>query len=361
MDFLQLLPQDLVFYHILKSLDFTSRLRAAAVCRAWRRISLAAPPMADMPWIWFTWEDKPTSVKKQYLRNLRATKEDAYGCRGPYLTLLTSEQSTKKKPKYIIYSPFNADIFQLPCTIRDEKGSRHPVKWMVSTQLSSDPPNCMVAALDGDHSLYVCRPGDRDWVKGPKTFQCVSDMLFYKGELYCTDGDEIVAFDIGYVHGNDNDGDSLYARGREVLVHRDEDWCRTNKDGGQYVEEYYLVECGGELLLVVHSDLRKHCYDNKITFTVYRVDQEKGMLVRVDDLGDRMLFVQRGCSQSWSAPEPASDNFFTNNCIYFAAYMYLQKKFRVGKFRLGSSFCEFQSIRGFRPDIQILGTSMYPD
>lgn len=132
---------------------------------------------------------------------------------------------------------------------------------------------------------------------------------------------------------------------------------------------YYLVESAGELLVVARHNSRRfhahHAVDHKVAFSVHRVDEEKGQLERVYELGDRMLFVEVGCSQSWSRPELTSD-FFSENCIYMVVYVGgsdIARSYRLGKFPIGgdleTSFSEFHED-GFH-NMPIWVTPIYPN
>lgn len=157
-------------------------------------------------------------------------------------------------------------------------------------------------------------------------------MMFYKGELYCIDAERIMAYDIQSIYDNR----FCCAPWRDVLVHhKDDEWNKTYRDDRPYGRQHFLVESGGELLVVGKYTSTIFYHDHKIRLNVHRVDQEQRRLVPMDGLGDhRMLFVGRGWSQSWSrlmnkvdiTREPSK--FFTENWIYFLIPMvslYLNK------------------------------------
>lgn len=82
--------------------------------------------------------------------------------------------------------------------------------------------------------------------------------------------------------------------------------------------EDYLVESCGELLLV-QLRLSGWCEPGKVTLKVYKVVEEEvgseeRKLVPINDLKDKMLFVGKCCSRSWSG---SASGFFLTNCIYF--------------------------------------------
>lgn len=133
----------------------------------------------------------------------------------------------------------------------------------------------MVAAIcSGD--LYICWSGDDDWTKvrlaGTKRYSFVADMMFYKGELYCIDAERIMAYDIQSIYVNR----FSCAPWRDVLVHhKDDEWNKIYRDDRPYGRQHFLVESGGELLVVGKYTSTIFYHDHKIRFNVHRVDQEQ--------------------------------------------------------------------------------------
>lgn len=84
-----------------------------------------------------------------------------------------------------------------------------------------------------------------------------------------------------------------------------------------------------------------------ITSSVHMIEQERGRLVQVEDLGDQMLFVSKGSSRSRTGSVQTQCGFFSTNCVYFISHSrgcsYLGK-FCLGKGQLGSSFAVFHSL-----------------
>lgn len=137
----------------------------------------------------------------------------------------------------------------------------------------------MVVAKCYYGDLYICRPGDDDWMKvptGTKHYFHVFDMIFYKGELYCIDEEWIMAYDIQHMYDNINNFSPAPAPApapRDGLVyHEDDAWCNIYGDEQQYSRKHYLVESGGELLVVTQYVSTKFNYDHIIEFTVHRAD-----------------------------------------------------------------------------------------
>lgn len=101
----------------------------------------------------------------------------------------------------------------------------------------------------------------------------------------------------------------------------------------------YLVESGEELLLVRRLDNRHISRD--VYFQVFKLEIVEGRLegaVQLTELGERMLFVGRGCSMSWSAQVQRNSEFFKNNCIYFF-FQSKRNQYGVGRFDLEVNVC----------------------
>lgn len=61
------------------------------------------------------------------------------------------------------------------------------------------------------------------------------------------------------------------------------------------------MESCGELLLIQRCRSGGHCEPEKVNFKVYKILEEEGgseerMLVPINDMGDKMQFVGKGCS-----------------------------------------------------------------
>lgn len=135
------------------------------------------------------------------------------------------------------------------------------------------------------------------------------DLIFHKGELYCINKDgEVVAFDVSNNH----------AAPPRVAVPTRHDYKAPTSSF-----TYYLVEssCGDLLEVALDGSRVMRSSRDELAFTVHRVDEERGEMVRVDDIGDQMLFVGAGCSRSvLNGSRSWPFEFFTRNSIYFFYY-----------------------------------------
>ncbi|KAK0595735.1 hypothetical protein LWI29_009514 [Acer saccharum] len=74
----------------------------------------------------------------------------------------------------------------------------------------------------------------------------------------------------------------------------------------------YLVEFGDEILLVIR--FLRNCFEETYDFKVFRLDLRKKEWVKLDNLGDCVIFAGRNCSRCYSAKELGGG---MGNCIYF--------------------------------------------
>ncbi|KAF5749566.1 F-box protein [Tripterygium wilfordii] len=87
---------------------------------------------------------------------------------------------------------------------------------------------------------------------------------------------------------------------------------------GQFFK--YLMESSGDILLVI----RFFRYVITCSFTIYRLDIGRKEWVKLDDLGDQILFLGKTTSRSYSAKELG---FVRGNCIFFTdVYRYNRYK-----------------------------------
>ncbi|KAK1584200.1 hypothetical protein Q3G72_030739 [Acer saccharum] len=128
----------------------------------------------------------------------------------------------------------------------------------------------------------------------------------------------------------------------------------------------YLVEFGDEILLVKRF-LRKDDFEETYDFKVFRLDMCKKEWVKLDSLGDCVMFLGRNCSRCYSAKELWGDDDM-GNCIYFTngcglrRGMHMEKEFSCslekddwGIFRLnsegGSEGFSYLAKQGKRPPV----------
>ncbi|TXG50091.1 hypothetical protein EZV62_025966 [Acer yangbiense] len=156
--------------------------------------------------------------------------------------------------------------------------------------------------------LAYVRGGDKVWTTIKTWHSSYSDIIFYKEQFYALDAcGRIMVFDVG--GDNPMEARQVATMPYEILV--------------KYVERLYIVESGGELLVVsreiarsspINEESRKSTYDSTLYFHVFKVDLNTNTWTKINELGNRALFLGNNSSMSVEALE---NSFCKPNCIYF--------------------------------------------
>lgn len=377
MAFQQHIPDEVVFSHIFYRLDIITRVRFTAVCRLWRALSREATP--PMPCFFCFGTSTATSSTTDHRvpslfdpisttsHNLPYPGEminrPAAGCHGPYLAYTVGGLSSSTSyscdptisaswpPRSFLYNPFSGETLQLPCTARYPDGRIKPMGSLFKAQLSSTPSSgrpCLVAAVtvDSMDTIYICWAGQDgqgdQWVASALVGDKIHDLIFHKGELYCIcDKARILAFDLQRRHPLPNT--VLFGPTPRTVTpgSKPKPYGPHGREFEDYLVRYNLVESCGELLVVTQFEHWEQPVRPKIYCDVHRVEED-GALVRVDDLGDTLLFLGWGCSRSWQSCgySELHDEFFRKNCIYFTQLFEGSGDFKLRRFCVGSSFAE---------------------
>ncbi|XP_058077374.1 F-box protein At2g26160-like [Magnolia sinica] len=204
--------------------------------------------------------------------------------------------STKEQIKL----PFRANIWHLDDNniyrVKDFTSHRIPHS---SAILSSAPTsdNCMVLIVDANNLFGFCRRGDARWTVIKEV--PFDDVTWYKGRVYFIR--RRYHRKIWKLLQNPNFGGW---KGLTIKV------VEIEKDYNGY--QAYLVESCGELLMVLK--LRRR-HGSRKKFCVFKMDERGRFSIKVESLGDQMLFVGKRCSKSFSATKLSG---FEENCIYYS-------------------------------------------
>lgn len=168
-----------------------------------------------------------------------------------------------------------------------------------------------MAAIDNAKKLRILRFGaDKDWtcLSSPND-NCINatDLLFRGEELCYIIGQlSMKSLKLQHLFTSDHRFTSkpLVFSPEEKVIDRDR--------GIELIGCNIVESCGGVLVVTVpYGPLRPGDYCSKIVL--------EGRLVPVNDLGDLMVLVGRGCSSSWSG-KGSSCGFSSNNCIYLVTW-----------------------------------------
>ncbi|XP_058068861.1 uncharacterized protein LOC131218197 [Magnolia sinica] len=177
--------------------------------------------------------------------------------------------------------------------------------------LSSDPTSgdCIVVIVCSMNTFAFCRVGDAAWTaleRKPNQRHCISDITFYNGRLI------IVRF-ISRLEIFELDLCPNSAKWKPLLIPQLE---YPHNSGVGYARGIYLVESCGELLMVlrIYYCLGEYRPRSRLmtTFCLFKMDTNSSGWIKVESLGDQMLFL----GYPKSIPTKGLSGF-KRNCIYF--------------------------------------------
>lgn len=343
MDLVKQLPQDIVIHHIFPRLDYTSWVRAAGVCRAWRDLSLQlVPPPPDIPWMWLSdkqynhfflsFPSTPTSPLLPCPLEVRIGSTIA-SCRQYLLICPPPLGPPPRTPRNaLIYNPFTGDAFSLP-PLPPRRTWKFRCGALSCLPSCSGSKSCVFVAaiVNFVGAVHICRLGDRKWARA-FNMGVYNNLIFHRGLLYSINiHRRIMAMDVV----------NQAALPPRVVVPAKQytHLSRSLQRNYPFTFTYFLVEsCHGELLVVTRYYLTRRCLRLPI-FTVHKVDEQAGKLMPVNDLGDQMLFVGHGGARSsWYRAHAWPSDFFSCNTIYFfnldERLVNGQSQYSFGKFSL---------------------------
>ncbi|KAI9186068.1 hypothetical protein LWI28_013441 [Acer negundo] len=196
-----------------------------------------------------------------------------------------------------------------------------PIKDMVNSKLvfSGDPgkQNCVYMLLCYIGSTFdVWIPEAKHWCQcGPEEVtDDLIDLICFKGSFYLLTNEYNIRV-LDATHAYSTIQTQGYKKQIDTRFHKIEmssDIPRENTPCIDIQIFRYMVEFGDGILLIVRflKDNFKETYD----FKVFRLDMSKKEWVKLDSLGDCVIFLGRNCSRCYSTKELGGD---MGNCIYF--------------------------------------------
>ncbi|XP_042476289.1 uncharacterized protein LOC122057978 [Macadamia integrifolia] len=188
------------------------------------------------------------------------------------------------------------------CTVNEQSSNYIRKAMLLPTDNSNLDGNnfasSLVVAIYGTHHLAFCGPGDEAWTpfENHHLGESLEDIIFYDGNLYAIK----LQYDLILV---ELEGSYPKASSCNIAppAEREED-ITLPLPSNEMVKTVYLVECLGELLMVVPCAL---FHDRSIspktaTFSIFKLDLQGRCWIKVNNLGDQMLFIgtSTGCSVS---------------------------------------------------------------
>ncbi|KAA8521045.1 hypothetical protein F0562_011802 [Nyssa sinensis] len=322
---------------IIQKLDIADYHCFGAVCKSWRSIAIAAKQnqnfcLQQLPWLLLfsnNFQDGHHgffSLSHGKVFKLKLPEVHGVQCCGSSWGWLIM---TNHSGENFLLNPFSRSRIQLPsetklpnfthctytqkglCTVYIGKAmlmSPPAIPLTASNRSDIELANndCVIAAIYNYSFLVFCRPGDQAWTYFENSQLSVAyrDIIFYNDHLYVvTDGYDLILIELGR-HPKGTKLNMPCPEGYDPLFPKD--------------VFIYLVESCGELLMVVRHwnfSLEQSSLSPITTmFEVFKLDPSGPRWIKVDSLGDQMLFVGTSNGISLSARHFSG---FMGNCIYF--------------------------------------------
>ncbi|XP_077247247.1 putative F-box protein At5g55150 [Tasmannia lanceolata] len=259
------------------------------------------------------------SITKNKLYNIQLPEFHGKWCCGSSMGWVVT---VDENANVHLLHPFTSTQIQLPSLDKFPDNQNHTrddkprdYRYLVKTVLSANPistPDYIVAAIvDNGRKLAFYKPGDEKWTTiNNEWAHTVSqwvhyyDVIYYKYKFYAiTNRNTVVTLDFA-----SNDFPKL-----TMITH----------PVNECAEMRYLVESSGRLLKVLRYQDWNPYYDDEVEpesayettgFEVFELEQETGKWIKIESLGDQMLFLGYNSSLSLSALDFPQCK---GNCIYF--------------------------------------------
>lgn len=173
------------------------------------------------------------------------------------------------------------------------KGAKHDIKRIMLSSVPTDP-NSTVTILDQSRPGFkFCRVGDDRW----SVHSCeLEDFTVFKGKLYL-------------LRSKRHQFMWEFATINTTTIPLKFEYLKEphHPDSDKMFSRFYLVESGGQLLLVKRYNMS--CGTSYLDslppdiFVVFRLDLSNLSWVKMEHIGNRVLFLGRWCSVSFSATE----------------------------------------------------------
>ncbi|XP_043687794.1 F-box protein At2g26160-like [Telopea speciosissima] len=328
------LPEDIKFL-IVNKLDVVDLHCFSSVCKSWQSIAMAAkkiqPRPPQLPWLMFSSFNDHRLVFFRLTdgKVLRLEIPETYfgsqcvvvGSNWGWLIMVDKMRRTN-----FLLNPFTRIVIQLPpldtlpihydndvgipsvlfrIVSKDNFINKamllSPPAAAATTTNNSTLNDCVVIAIYCNNELAFCRPGDDAWTSLGIYFK---DIILCHGKLYAiTEQFDLKLVKLGGFNPKIKSCNIAPPVAKEDL--------------SPLQKSFYLVECLGELLMVIKYYVRDYnlrYHYTSLTFKIFKLDLKGRRWIKVEDLGDRTLFIGTSTSLSVSARDHPG---LKGNCIYF--------------------------------------------
>ncbi|KAF3329576.1 F-box protein [Carex littledalei] len=296
MDWSSELPLDLLHLISKKLPDLSDFIRFRAVCKRWHTAAPVTDPPRQLPWVVATREGLPSTIRffslssgKIYSINFsKAEGKRLLGSSHHYMLAFDH-----KRCILTLLNPITRNEIPLPPTNS---------YWHRPIFISGDDV-VVCWESSGIRTVGLCQPGDREWKK-IQIPSGANGQMYYKGLYYVNEKETLTTKVMDIKTG------ATMSTIPPLII---------SKITGEPRRLDYLIVSTGELLGVCRSKWAKTVRDSK--FEVYRLDEENKVpqWVKIDSIGDRVLFLDDTIGFSLKASEFQG---LKGDSIYFIAYLY---------------------------------------
>ncbi|KAL5981879.1 hypothetical protein ACLOJK_015946 [Asimina triloba] len=301
---------------ILKHTPIKDRGRFSSVCHAWRAAEMKNPVTPQLPWLMLHTDCKTEtrlffSLTEHRVRSINLSGAFGKWCLGSYGGWILMEDIFSADR--VLINLISKEQFTLPPNKR--------YYFDCFLVLAPNDPELVVLLCGSKSSAQIFQPGsDWKWTKRQRRNLICFNVISCNGKLYGLNHRQaLVAVDFSH-----NPQESLIELDVSQLPH------------SQYYNSI-LVESCQEVLLVTVIKHRNRDY----SFRVYRVDMEAMAWVKVDNLGDQILFLAPGSSVSVSGADVGD----RGNRVYYIPMEAIRKGYWI-EFDLETGKSEEHSIPG---------------
>ncbi|KAJ3688391.1 hypothetical protein LUZ61_017555 [Rhynchospora tenuis] len=321
--------------------DVSDFVRLRAVCRPWRSSTAAMKSRSDClyPRNWIMLSDPDSSPTDVCFFNTSTHKSFSFNLKR-YLDTYSLFQSFdslfllkhKVTQGFALLNPFMRSVTDLPSKIEPNSEEApfqlddliHKKRFDLSGAIVTLSSTIVLVPKFMD-SLVWTKPGDQSWSFAKFKVTCSSNVLFYEDRLLAID------YDKGLVQIN---------LANEIVNQPQVEVVIPSKKLSDLDDARYLVDCGGEIILVsfMPDDAEKqHFWES---FEAYKLDLDEETYDRATDLGDRSIFLGENRTLSVSCDDWSS---VSANSIYLCDLYYGD----TACYNLGTNRVKYQSRKPY--------------
>ncbi|KAI4357752.1 hypothetical protein L6164_001683 [Bauhinia variegata] len=308
---------------IAERLSLIDCLSVSKVCKSWNNVLGEELPCwikRGFPWLLVSGEEHKEirnciSVLENRVLELKLLEAHGKYCWGSFhhWLIMVKDMSTFSLEVNLL-NPFSGSQISLP-------GIWNLYHKMVLSGFPSENNFVCLLLHSQYRELAFWIPGEQSWYKYKLTGDPFEDAIFFNGSFYLlVDGFNIWQIDVKSIYSSISEGCDQFGTLSEIQItelkmaemQQIHEPSMPERNADDHILKY-LVESSGEILLVCRYFSDDILETRK--FEVYSLDFCQSSWKKIEDLGDRMLFLGKCSSMSFSAKELGVG---MNNSIYFS-------------------------------------------